>query len=177
MGKVNMKGVKPTSDMTPTGDSEPAGSESTLASLSHITVILENGQHVKFSVAKELSLPDDPDGLLHAARHAHERYAFWAYQTERALKKVRAEELKCDDTDGHFGMHYRRYLLESHEFNVTETAVSDCKSMNKDVKSARAQANAARHTYGVFRSMRDAMRHRCFIVTRLVGRYVDMDSE
>lgn len=186
MGKVIVKGGKPTSDTKPKGDSDVAGqkgvlatprSEDLLPSLSHITVILENGHQHSFSIAKELALPDDPDELLKAAQHAHERYAFWAYQTERALKKLRAEELKCDDTEGSHGMHYRKWLLDQPEYNQTEGAVKNCLDMNTVVKTARAKANSARYTYGVFRAMRDAMHQRCFIVTRLVGRYVDMDSE
>ena len=186
MGKVSFKGVKPTSDSKPEGDSDVVGqkgvlatprSEDLLPSLSNITVTLENGQQVSFSIAKELALPDDPDGLLYAAQHAHDRYAFWAYQTERALKKLRAEELKCEDVEGSYGMHYRKWLLDQPEYNQTEGAVKNCLDMNNEVKHARAKANAARYTYGVLRSMRDSMYHRCFTVNRLIGRYVDMDSE
>ena len=80
MGKVSFKGVKPTSDPKPEGDSDVVGqkgvlatprSEDLLPSLSNITVTLENGQQVSFSIAKELALPDDPDEL-HPGHHCQE---------------------------------------------------------------------------------------------------------
>jgi hypothetical protein len=139
-----------------------------------ITVILESKQKVAMNVAAELCIPDDPDGMWDAALHAHERYAFWSYQTERAKAKADAAELVYKRTWAEYHLGYRSKLRDDSDFMPTEAEYKAHTEIDKNVQNALAKWNAAKKTHGVLRTMKEAMYHRCFIATRLVDRFVKM---
>jgi hypothetical protein len=139
-----------------------------------ITVILENKSAVAMNVAAELSIPDDPDGMVKAALHAHERYAFWAYQCARASAKANAAELKHKRVWSEYHLGYRSTLRSDSDFMPTEAEFRAHTDLDQHVQSSLAGWNNSKRVHEILKVMKEAMHHRCFVVTRLVDRFVDM---
>ena len=131
---------------------------SCLADLRDIKVKLENGEEVWLNLAAELYIPDDVDELIEATTRAPARYAFWAYQTERALRRVRELERKLIDKEGHANLFYRKYY-DGRAEDFTEDMIRSSVDISSEVKVLRRRLNTARYDYGIFRSMRDSMDH------------------
>jgi len=161
---------------SPKGAGQVEKSEHLLALLDKVTILLENKQAVTLDIAEELAIPDDPDALLRAARRAHDRYAFWAYQTERARAHVDAMEVRYQDVLGEYSVRYRSSLIDDPRYNVTEGLVKAVTSIDPQVRTALVRLNGAKKRHGLLRSIKEAMHHRCFMMSRLVARYVDMDE-
>lgn len=149
-------------------------SESLLKGIAALKVKLESGQEVELSLSAELAIPDGPDELVNAARHGAERYAFWAYQYERALGRLRAEESKLVTVEGTWGQIWRKNIMENTEWDVTEKAVEEGKGIQPEVRDARITVNAVRKEAGILRAVKDAMNHRCFALDRLVARQAEV---
>jgi hypothetical protein len=151
-------------------------SDKLLKKLGSITVQLENKQAVSLNVAAELRIPDGPDAIIEAQRHAAERFAFWAYQTEIQMGRVRAAQRKLEMKEGQGDLTFRKYIMLECEWDVTEAGVNAMKDMDAAIGSLRVALNAARKEYGILRAMKEALNHRCFALDRLVARMADMQK-
>ena len=147
----------------------PADSFEALSRVSRISVKLENGEVQEFSPAEELRIPDDPAGLVAEARKVSARFAFWAYQEELQLGRVRALERRLELVESMYDQPARRALHETTPSGITESAVRACITGTPEVRKVRVLLDKARKEYGLLRAMRRAMDHKCFAVDRLVA--------
>lgn len=143
--------------------------EDYLKDVESIQVKLESGKMITFVVDDEMGVPEDLEAQRTATRKAHARYAFWAYQTERALHFVRKLEKELRETEGHADLVYRKWYDEETDEEYTEGMVRARVSTDVTVTTASAKLNSARRQYGLLRCVRDAMEHRCYILRRLLA--------
>jgi hypothetical protein len=151
-------------------------SDKLLKGLGSIKVKLENGQIVALSVAKELRIPDGPTAIIEEEKKAAARYAFWAYQTEIQMGRVRALQRQLEMKEGQGDITYRKYITLECEWDPTEASVSAYKDVDPTIGGMRAALNRARKEYGILRAMKEAQNHRCFALGRLVARMSDVQK-
>lgn len=147
-----------------------------LKKIGSVKVTLENGQVVALSVAKELHIPDGPVKLLKAQQEASARYAFWAYQAEIQMGRVRALQHKLQLKEGQGDVTFRKYIILECEWEVTEAGVNALKDVDPTIGSLRVALNRARRGYGILRAMKEAHNHRCFALDRLVARMAEVQK-
>jgi len=143
--------------------------EDYLSSLERIEIRLENGEKVDFSWETELSIPDGPDEQLRAARKAPARLAFFAYQAERMLHKVRTLEGELAENEGLADLTWRKYYEEHTSEEYTEQMIRSRIAMDGKVKTTKINLNYARKCYGYLRALRDSLDHRVYVLNALVG--------
>jgi hypothetical protein len=148
--------------------------EMCLRDIPSISIKLENGQVVTLKPSRELRIPDDPVKLLQEAAKASARYAFWAYQEEMQLGRVRTSERHLAFVEGGYDQPVRDQLHEQTPGGITESAVKAVKDTHNEVCSARAKLDEDRRQYGILRVMRKALDHRCFALDRLVARMAEV---
>jgi hypothetical protein len=140
-----------------------------------VVVRLESGKRAKFSVEKEVGLPTDEESLREAARRLPAQYAFWAYQTERALQAVRRleRELQSNEGDKYFGWRLRLHKDEVVDLpieRVTDKVLQAAVALDEELKGQRDTLDEARYQYGVLRAIRDAVEQKRFVIPLLLNR-------
>ena len=152
--------------------------EDLLGELEAIRIRLENGQEYQFNRKEELSAPDGRLETLRAAREAPGRYAFWSYQTDRALNAVRRLEVDLSRLEGETYLVYRKFFKEdTDEDYVSDHMIRSRVAMDKTVLTAKVKLNRARKQYNLLRSMRVALEHRCYFLRRLIALDADEATE
>lgn len=145
--------------------------EDHLASLEAIIVKLENGSTVEFNRKEELSTEDGTLALLRQARDCPARYAFWAYQSDRALAVVRRLEVEVAELEGETYLVYRKwYQDETDEDYISDGMIRSRVASDDRVITIRKRLNRARKQYDMLRTMRYAQEHRCYVLRRLIAR-------
>jgi hypothetical protein len=159
-------------------------SEDYLSDLDEIKIKLDNGKTVSLKWKEEVWIPDDPVGVVREARRAPSRYAFWAYQTERALQRVRKLETDEAAIAGEKNYAYRLMFnqqdgLSDAAFGLqpTEGLIKSHVDNDQDVKAARVKLNGARRDHGVLRAVAEAQRQRCFVLNQLVAQQAKENLE
>jgi len=175
--KVRMSPGRAGMATKPTVKLETSHGEDYLQSCNTLKLTMENGQQVSFDLRAELAIPASQLALFEAARTAHERYAFWGYQCERALARVRALEIKLSMIEAGYNLSFRKMIREEEAYMVTEGAVRAHVDGQTEVRVARARLNEARRVYGVIRTMKEAMNHRCFALSHMIERVKEIESE
>lgn len=152
-------------------------SEGLLVGLEKVTLTLEDKTEVTLNVSEELRIPEGSIPIWKASRKAPARYAFWAYQTARALASVRFTEqllveksaevntvmrraISDGDMDGVLGM-----TVEAHHYGVVDSMVNQ----DKEVKELARRLMKRREMYELLRAIRDAMEHRTFILRKMLN--------
>lgn len=146
-----------------------------LSDVAEVVIRLENGKQAKFDVGREVEIPKDEDALREAARRLPAQYAFWAYQTERALQAVRTleRELQANEGDKFFGWRLRLHKDEVIDLpieRITDKVLQAAVALDEDLKPQRVTLDEARYQYGVLRSIRDAVEHKRFVIPLLLNR-------
>lgn len=153
----------------PAASSEVLRGEEALPDVESLTLTLEDGRKATFHIADELAIPADPDALRIEATRAPARYAFWSYQTERALSAVRKQEKRLAETEAEAHLlwttYYRDHTAETYISNDT---VRSHVAKESDVMSARIRLNSLRREYGMLRAVRDSLDHRTRMIHKLV---------
>ncbi len=158
------------------GEVPPASSADLLKKIGTVKVKLEGGQTVALNVAKELRVPDGPVAILQAQKQAPACYAFWAYQAEIQMGRVRALQRKLEFVEGGYDQPIRDTLHENTPSGITESAVRAVKDTHGGIRQARMALDRARREQGVLRAMKEAHNHRCFALDRLVARMADVQK-
>lgn len=166
---VTMKG-------TGGGGGDDECGEDLLKKIGSVKVKLENGQVVSLSVSKALYIPDGPVQIINAQKKAAARYAFWAYQAEIQMGRVRALQRQLEMKEAQGDVTFRTYIINECQWDVTEAAVSALKDMDATIGGMRVALNKARKEYGILRAMKEALNHRCFALDRLVARMSDVQK-
>ena len=133
-----------------------------------VRVTLENGERVTLPIRPEVAIPEDPALMERAARKAAAKLAFWAYQTERGLSRVRKAELEVSEEEGREYEVFRRYYLDEGRTPTEPMLKAALDHLSPKVRAARIALNARRREYGVLRSIRDAVDHRAWILRTLL---------
>lgn len=147
--------------------------EDYLHTVEAVRIRLESGATVLFTLSDECRVPDDPKEAVKEAKKAHSRYAFWAYQTERALCAVRKQEQATGKIEGEADLIHRKRYDEIENEDYTESMIRSSVNIDSTVAVSRAKLNDARRKYGVLRCVRDAMEHRCYILRKLVDQQTE----
>jgi hypothetical protein len=153
------------------GKPTPLHGEDLLSEISEITIKLESGKIVRLDVEEELCVPDGPIALEHAARRSPARFAFWAYQTERALGQVRAEEIKLAHKTGEVWLaHKEYYRKETDDRFIAKETLQSHVDISTEVRSLQIRVDKLRKQHGILRAIRDAVGYRDFVIRKLLGR-------
>jgi hypothetical protein len=145
-----------------------------LRDVEEVTVVLDSGKQVSFSMEDELCIPGDPEHFAQEVRRAAARLAFWSYQVERSLRTVRRLEARLTEQEGLYTMAMRQKMKDDSERDGSTVYVSDATLRaavaNVDqVKEVRRSLDRARNDMGVLRSVRDAHQVRCKMLSILAG--------
>jgi hypothetical protein len=141
-----------------------------LASIEKLRVQLENGEEVTLDVAKELEIPTDLGELVAAGRRAPAQLAFWGYQMERALGRLRKAEEALAREEGRQYLVYRRWYESEECVEPTEAMVRSRVDQDAKVRPFRIALRARKQEYGALRAVRDAVNHRVSMVRTLIGK-------
>lgn len=150
---------------------KPRRGEDFLAGVEALVLTLEDGTKARFNIAREIAIPSD-DTLVRTAKRAPARFAFWAYQTERALARVRSEERKLAQVEGRTYEAFRRLFVED-GLDITEPRLRAGVDQDPVVRAARCKLNDLRRQHGLLRAVRDAVEHRTWTVRALLQRRED----
>ena len=150
------------------GGAEVLNGETALRDVETITLTLEDGRKAAFNIAAELAIPTDPDEMRQAAIDAPSRYAFWSYQTERALSALRKMEKREREMVGYKTMEWWTYYQEYTAEYASRDVVAARVDTETDVQSARIRLNSLRREYGMLRAVRDSLDHRTRMLHKLV---------
>lgn len=132
-----------------------------------ITLTLENGEKVTLKIRDEVRIPTDPARMRDAAIKAPAKLAFWAYQCERQLARVRKAELELARVEGREYQVYRAHYNEE-GLMVTEPLLRASVDQSPKVRAARLALNSRRREYGALRAVRDAVEHRSWTLRTLL---------
>lgn len=146
-------------------------SDAVLADIEEITIRLENGQTQSFNIAVELEVPGDPIDLVESARQSHARFAFWAYQTARAMGALRRCERELQRLEG------ETYLLARGHYESIRPAIPRVETAqvrsvvdaDESVNQKRDEVDKLREQWSMLGAVRDAMEHRTHLLRRLLA--------
>lgn len=146
--------------------------EDFLHTLERLTLHLESGQDATFDIQREVQ--DWPTGYPHKfsdtvskVEGAVARFAFWAYQTERALSAVREQEHALVQLRAASDGMVREQLTDD-RVAFTESQVRAVIDTVSDVQNTTDRLNQLREHYGYIRALRDAMGHRVFVLQTML---------
>jgi len=135
-----------------------------------LQIRLEDGTTATFDLREVLEIPTDPDELWEAGRKAPAACAFWNYQTERALDRLRKAEERLEAEEGRQYLVYRHWYETEECVEPTEAMVRARLSQDAKIRSFRIALRARKKEYGAVRSVRDAVNHRVGMVRTLIGK-------
>lgn len=150
----------------------PRAGEDLLRHLSSVVIRLESDEEVLFNLDDELSVPHDPADLIEEAERAPAKTAFWAYQMERALRKVRDGENELEILEGEKYVTVRDHLMTHPDWRVakpTDALIRSVMVQQDSVGDLREKLSALREAYGILRAVKDACEHRCFLLRKLIA--------
>lgn len=146
---------------------KPAYGSEMVTRLPAITLTLEDGSSHTFRWAVEVGIPDDTLRQTRDYLRGPAQFAFWAYQTERALREVREKEKELASKEGEMNLVYRRWYVERTE-EYTEGQIRSRVDTDATVADYRDRLNSARAMYGTLRALRDAVESRVHVLRQLV---------
>jgi len=153
------------------GKPTPRHGEDFLSAVEAVTIKLENERIITVNVEEELCVPDGPIALEHEARRSPARFAFWAYQTERSLAQVRAEEVKLAHQTGETWLtHKEYYRTETDERYIAKETLQAHVDISTEVRSIQIKVDALRKQHGILRAIRDSVGNRDFVIRKLLDR-------
>jgi hypothetical protein len=132
-----------------------------------IRVKLEGDKVVHFDPHEELLIPDAPREIKSEAKKAPARFAFWAYQAERVLAKVRELEAELDRAVAEADLIHRNWRAEE-AGEYREGEIRSYVQRDKPVVTLRRALKDTREHYGLLRAIKDAHEHRCKILQGLL---------
>jgi hypothetical protein len=146
--------------------------EDHLSDLEAISVNLENGESISFELDAELAIPIDPAKIQDEAERAPARTAFWSYQTERCLHKLKTAERELEVLEGEKYVAVRDHLMTHPDWKVpkpTEAMIRSVLSQQESVGDLREKITALRESFGILRGIKEACEHRCFLLRKLIA--------
>lgn len=146
--------------------------EHVLAEVESITIVLENGRKQSFKIDRELEVSDDPAEMHEQALTAHARYAFWSYQADRALERLREAEADHARLEGTKRYGYVRTLKEQDQF-TSNTTIEGLLQTDPKIESSRKRLNALRADWTILKTVAGALDHRAHLLRRLLARDQD----
>jgi hypothetical protein len=142
-----------------------------LDELDALTLTLENGEVVQFSIAAELHISRVPEELARQGREAPAQLAFWTAQTERMLVRLRKAEAVLEEAEGKQALVYRQWYEEEEGVTPTESMIRARLSQDVGIRRFRIALRARRKEYGAVRAVKDAVQYRVSMVRTLIGRH------
>ena len=146
--------------------------EDVLCDVESVTITLESGRKQKFNIADELAVSDDVDELYRQATSAHSRYAFWAYQADRALTRLRVAEVEHATYCGEARYGFGKLLKDQDQFTSALT-IEGTVDADPKVISQKNGLIELRSDWTILRSVADALDHRTHLLRRLIAKDQD----
>lgn len=150
------------------------GGEQFLDNIEEFTLTLEDGTVLRVDIQRELQTPDDPIHVRYALMRAPARFAFWAYQYERAqalAKKAEQELVQEEAIVWHvYKQQFDAALGRNYYHNIIQRRVD----ADEGVLDKRRHLVETQKHAGLLRALRDAVQHRIFVLRTLAapaGRY------
>lgn len=141
-----------------------------LSDVEALQVKLESGEVVSFDLREMLEIPTDPEELWDAGRKAPAQCAFWGYQTERALERLRKAEQRYESEEGRQYLVYRHWYETEQCVEPTEAMIRARLSQDAKIRPFRIALRTRKKEYGAVRAVRDAVNHRVSMVRTLIGK-------
>jgi len=133
-----------------------------------LTLKMEDGSEHTFKWSTEVQIPDDSIAQRREYQRSPAQYAFWSYQTERALREVRELEKALLHLEGETNLVYRRWYVEEKKEDYTEGQIRSRVDTDARVGEQRDLLNSARGMYGSLRALRDAIESRGHVLRQLL---------
>ncbi len=146
--------------------------EDVLSEVEAITLVLESGRKATFSIADELAVAGDPDDLLAQANTAHARFAFWAYQAERALSSLRTAETRFASVEGTRRFAYSKTIKDDDRY-ASSAVIEGMLASDQEIQKGREDLNSLRAHWNILRAVASALEHRTHLLRRLLARDQD----
>jgi len=148
--------------------------ESFLHNIEEITIRLEDGDELRVDLRRELHTPEDPVHLRHAMARAPARFAFWAYQYERANAEVKKAEHELAQEEAIVWHIYKKQFDDIFGRNYYHNIITQRVNADESVLDKRRHVADAQKHAGILRALRDAVQHRIYVLRALaapVGRF------
>lgn len=147
-----------------------AHGEDWLRDLETLTIRLESGAEVTFTLADETTIPTDVTvaDLRRLDAASPGRLAFWGYQVARQRRAVRVAQRRLLEAEAAGDLVARKYVSECTDTQVTERAVRSHADLQPEVKAARLVFDEATYVLDVLDAVREAVRTRSFVLGRLL---------
>lgn len=146
--------------------------ENALSEIEAITIVLESGRKATFSIESELAVSGDPDDIYAQAQIAHSRFAFWAYQAERALSALRTAETAFAAIEGTRRFAYAKTIKDEDRY-ASSAVIEGMLASDPEVQKGREGLNSLREHWNILRSVAAALDHRTHLLRRLLARDQD----
>lgn len=143
--------------------------EELLSEIQEISIRLESGKVAKLSIANELAISDDPDELFEQALSAHSRYAFWAYQAERAMAQLRQAEADFAKLEGDRRYRYEKVARDEDRYTSAAT-IGGLVAGDPKLEKQRKGLIELRTHWTIMRAVADALDHRTHLLRRLIAK-------
>lgn len=148
-----------------------------LADLQEIKLKLESGKSVRLNIAKEVSIPESDTHRHRELMKAPARLAFWSYQRDRSLRKVREQENELAKITAEASMSVRLMLdsghwepaLEHDYSSKTYGLLDRMTDQQEPVVNARQELVRLRYEHDVLNSITRAVEQKCFALRRLLA--------
>lgn len=144
-----------------------------LGSLRSMQMTLDNGKQVTLDVAAELEPPTGVADAQEKAVRCSQRLAFWAYQYERVLARLRVAEANHERLVGMTAIRARN-LLERGDSDadfatrfIGDFSVKARVDADKEVHKSKLALVDLRLQLGMLRAVRDAVSNHAFALRRL----------
>ena len=141
-------------------------------SIANLTLVMENGEQLTFSMADETEVPEDLDQCFKYYQKAAAQQAFWQYQTERMLHTVRFFETGLAKAEGDASVRLRDKLQDERPDElIAESAVNHAAACHPEIVKLKNSLNQLRLTYGLVKSVSDAVRRRSEVLKTCVEQF------
>jgi len=156
---------------------QPRHGEDFLSGIEKLVLILDSGQRVIFDIGNETNdypagYPAKPSDVQKTSQRAVERYAFWAYQTERTLALVREQESAVAYLRAKADEQVRNESAKQAKCGqipyVSEALIEAAIILLPEVIDAEGALSALRQQYGMVRAVRDAVEHRLYVLRAML---------
>lgn len=151
--------------------------EDALADIEVIKIRGESGKMLRFRIADELSVSDDPDEMYEQALSAHTRYAFWSYQASRAMRRLREAESKHARLFGEVLMRWSKYLREEVDRYASTETIRGMAEGDKAIIDSNETLQSLREHWMILQAVADSLDHRAHLMRRLLARDHDATTK
>lgn len=168
MGEAKIRKVLP-AEIGAKAARNPKFGEEALSEIEALTLRLDSGKVVTFTIADQLRIPSNPVEIIKEAKQAPARLAFWRAQAARAAQRARDLERRYNYTVASYDLTHRVANNDA-DGEYTERLVRSQVDVTREVVQALQKLNRAKEQAELLKSVADAVEHRTYVLRTLVRR-------